>query len=145
MTSVYYAIAGEPHATLPEGVEDWQAGLRYAVLPWRCPQCDQLVAEMVITITKRCMTVLTTGPATRQPNADRDGLPYYGPTKRAMRGKTPRRHPERLAHASFLRARRDPSSSGADYVGNYDPIEHTTFDTICDNCPLRVRIQLPER
>ncbi len=129
---ISFATAREPHQRAPEEVPEWAISPIYFVVPWHCPQCEQVVAETLVEPDKRS-TILTMGPATHQPAADRDGLRYYGPTRRAMREKTPRRSRTRLMRGAFHH--RSP---------DYSPIEDASFDTVCDNCPLRVRISLPE-
>ena len=78
----------------------------------------------------------------QQPAADRDGLRYWGPTRRAMRGKTPRRQLDRLMRGglSHRTGARDERSDAVDYA----PINDAEFDPVCDNCPLRVRISMPD-
>ena len=130
--AISFATAGEPHQMAPEDLPEWAISPSYFVVPWHCPQCEQVVAETLVEPGKRS-TKLTIGPATHQPAADRDGLRYYGPTRRAMRGKTSRRSSTRLSRGALLR--RSP---------DYMPIVDASFDTLCDNCPLRVRISLPQ-
>ena len=97
---IAHAVPGDPHSSLPGRIEDWEAGTAYAVIPWRCPECDQVVAETVVSPERPnpVKTVISAFSAVRQPEADEDGVPFYGPTSRARRGRSERRKVDRLAN-----------------------------------------------
>lgn len=145
-----YAIPGELHDRLPRGEmkPPPAPGERYGVLPWLCPTCDQVIAESVITPSRQQhpVTTFVVGFSPRRdPAADEDGVPFWGPSGRAMRGKGERRRLDELSTRSWRRSldsegyRRGDNQPELDYAG----IEAVTFDTICDNCPRRLRIVLP--
>lgn len=135
----------DDEAPLPARLSTWQVGLDYAVVVWDCPQCEQEVARTVVhedavgEISTR--TTLTLGDAVHNADADRDEVPFYGPTRRGMRGKTLRR---RSVDEERLATRRAWAHGGWSAVlGDHTMIEARVFDTLCDNCPLRVHIQVP--
>ena len=151
-----YAVPGEPHQRRPSWVEEWSVSFQYLVLPWRCPVCDQVVAETIAQDRKPEVRTIVVGvkSLTRQPEADRDGLPFYGPTRRAMRHKSERSKPETLSNTAWQRAhnsneylenlgdqaRRGRSSMPA---VDHSPIEDHEFDSLCTNCPRRLRFRMP--
>ena len=135
----------DDEAPLPARLSTWQVGLDYAVVVWDCPQCEQEVARTVVhedaagEISTR--TTLTLGDAVHIAVADRGDVPFYGPTRRGMRGKTLRR---RSVDEERLAIQRAWAHVGARAVlGDHTMIEARAFDTLCDNCPLPVHIQVP--
>lgn len=139
--------------------------LPYAYVEWLCVEpCGSQVA---ITRLDLAAQKVETWPSqfqpVRWPAADRDGLPYYGPSRREMRGKSTRRHPAKIAAAAYSRMiERLPATIGsawddaetADRLSNdpeftipsdspdYRPIEAEEFDTVCMKCATRLRIRL---
>jgi hypothetical protein len=72
-------------------------------------------------------------------------VPFYGPTRRAIRGKSERRSVEALSTRAWRRAEEQAYSHGehAHREGEHSPIQAREFDTVCLNCSRRVRIRLP--
>lgn len=140
-----YAVPGEPHSRLPEAVEAWTVDGPYSVIPWHCPRCEQVIAETVRIVggDPELRTVLTIGPVPHWRAGDLDGVRYYGPTSREMRGHSPRRTVTRLRRESMRRTWAEREGGENPEGEDYAPIEVREFDTICDNCPRRLRIRLP--
>jgi len=136
----------DEEAPLPPRFETWQVGLDYAVVVFDCPQCNQEVARTVVhedaTGEISTRTTLTLGDAVHVADADRDGVPFYGPTRRGMRGKTLRRRSVDEERLAIRRAWARENGTRA-VLGDHTLIAARVFDTLCDNCPLRVRVTVP--
>jgi hypothetical protein len=141
-----YAIPGEPHTNLPVGIERWNVDIRYGVVPWRCPACDQVIAQTIVQPrTPQVRTVMLAFSPVRDASADEGGIPFFGPSRRAMRGKDERRRTARLAGESFARARASLEYRSGPILPprDHEPIELMEFDAVCDNCPRRLRFSIP--
>lgn len=137
-----HAIRGEPHRTLPGWATEryHEASPYWAVVPWTCP-CGLPVADSVIgpgPTGYGVQTVLHAWPhAVHQRDADRDGVPFYGATRRELAGKGPRGKVERLAASSWAanrHSREARTTSGPLPSADYDPISAAAFYSACDTC-----------
>lgn len=143
--SILYAVQGERHERIPDALAAATVSRRQ-VMPWLCPDCKGTVAETVIDhvddVHYTLRTVLPFEPV-HHVEADRGGIPFFGPSNRAMRDKSPRRNIEKRRLEARNQALRDGGDVQADLATAIDvPL---TFDTVCRSCPLRLRIQLPPR
>ena len=130
------------------------------VIRWACPACDQpLVATTELdpqlgpAYVSYRLTMMVGYKAVRHPEGEQDGVPCYGPPLRELRGKGPRRAPDRSAEAAAGRALwrfedvevkaggpLTPAQAGSP---GYAPIREPTFDAPCDNCGERLRFRVP--
>lgn len=139
-----YAIPGTAHQTMPTWLDEWEVGLAYIVLPWLCPACGEAVAETVVSRERtRPKTIVVGFSPVRMPEADEDGVPFYGMTRRAMRGKSERRATERLERGAQAAMHQRRKSGSTERQADHAPIELLEFDTLCAACPRRLRIRLP--
>lgn len=134
-----FAVPGRPHGRLPEGVmqTSW-----YTVIPWLCPDCDHVVAETVVRPAWGPESVLTDFSPTRQPSADEDGVPFYGPSRRAIKGKSERTRPVALRREATRRAFAHRQAGSNPPAADHSPIDDVEFDTVCAKCPQRLRIRV---
>jgi len=149
-----YAVQGEPHDRIP-GELVAATFSRREVVPWLCPDCDGTVAETVVDhVASELSVVRTVLPfeAVHHADADRDGIPFYGPTYREMRGKSPgRRGQTPYGEERDREARRREAKMWTMREGGFVQadlsvaLDVLAFDTVCRSCPLRLRITLPPR
>lgn len=145
--TVEYAIPGEGRPPNGMDVEAARA-TGSVVVPWTCPGCEAVIAETrFMTFTGMAETRIIEFSPVRQVAADLDEVPFFGPSARAMRDRQERRGPQQLERAAYLRE--DHKRHGGDAAPNdHGGITHevdglVVFDTLCVNCPRRLRIRLP--
>lgn len=119
-----------------EEPKDGGMGLAY---PFECPDCATLVGHTVrgepipeIGAPPTVYTSLVRMPATRIPDAERDGIPCYGQRRAAMRGRSPIR-----SRATFQNAMQRARGDNAGDIALFLP---EVIDTWCPACRTRLRI-----
>ena len=122
-----YAIPGEARHGLPAGIEASEGGTDPVTLPWLCPGCGEVVAETFVSnmAPDRARTVMIGFSPIRLPDADRDGVPFFGLSRRTIRGKGERRAQLRLANAAWAHVE-NARRGGPRLPVDHDPIESAT-------------------
>lgn len=149
---IEHALMGIPRKEIPAEIEEWSVAFEYLVVPWRCPGCDQAIAETVVQERKpECRTILLHYSPVRDPERDEDGVPAYRPSRRAIGGRQERRKISQLRHESYRREYRgarlrylaDRTAPSAKTGYDHAAIEESDFLAWCDNCPRLLRFALP--
>lgn len=144
MVAARYAVRGDFTDRLPAAIPAWMVRAPYAAWPWRCPDHGHLVAVTVLDWDgdgDRTRTVLPFD-AVHDASADDGAVAYYGPSRRALKGKDGRKRPDRLRLEATARAEREREGGEQAPQADYEPITARVFDTVCVDCPTRLRIAL---
>jgi hypothetical protein len=121
----------------------WAERLSDAVfIEWSCPSCGSVVAESGLGGQPTHMETELRYGAIRRPDADEDGIPFYGPTSHWMRKRSERRSEDERFRRSLARRPRTDNVPRQDF----EPIYHVRFDALCTvqtgDCPRRLRFDL---
>lgn len=139
--------------------------LPYLWIKWLCVDpCGAQVALTRLDVGRQKIETKMMFAPIRMRDADRDGVPFFGPSRRDIRGKSTRHHPQRLAaNAERRKLEADIARSelawadpvirakliddpefriGPATFADYRPIEAEEFDTICRKCATRLRIRI---
>lgn len=136
-TPIRYAVHGGLSPDLRPGLLAGSS-VRRGVVPWLCPECRGIVAATVLDhVTDHYQTARTVLPfeSAHYIAADRDGIPYFGPSRRIFRGAMAKSLTQKESAA--LKAVATGAFSQADYAAALGAMP---FDTVCLSCPLRVRV-----
>lgn len=105
-------------------------------IDWKCPSCGRIVVETVVFERGEVLSMPTAFSPVRRPEADENGIPFYGPSNRVIHGKSERRAPSRL-----IDGQRAVRRVGNDRL-DHEEIFESTFITVCKHCPERLLIEL---